>query len=149
MLSALLYLRLTSLKNLLRSRLKRLRQPKYLFGAVVGAAYFWFFFFRPMGGGAGAVGAFAAGTGTGAGAASLTAPLGALLLLMFVTLGWVLPTEKPGLPFTEAEAAFLFPAPLSRRALIHFKLLGSQFANGEAGVSLEEVFIRATGGSEH
>jgi hypothetical protein len=50
-----------------------------------------------------------------------------LLLLAFVTLAWVLPTEKPGLAFTEAEAAFLFPAPLTRRSLIHFKLLSSQF----------------------
>ena len=129
MLSALLYLRLTSLKNVLRSRLLRLRQPKYLLGAVVGAAYFWFFFFRPMGGvmhppfppGAGGLPEAVGGT------VSLGPSLGALLLLAMLTLAWVLPTEKPGLPFTEAEAAFLFPAPLSRRALIHFKLLGSQF----------------------
>ncbi len=39
MLGALLYLRLTSLKNLLLSRLRRLRQPKYLLGAAVGVAY--------------------------------------------------------------------------------------------------------------
>lgn len=44
MLGALLYLRLTSLRNLLRVRLLRLKQPKYLVGAIVGAAYFWFFF---------------------------------------------------------------------------------------------------------
>jgi len=46
MLGALLYLRLTSLRNLLRMRLLRLKQPKYLVGAIVGAAYFWFFFLR-------------------------------------------------------------------------------------------------------
>jgi hypothetical protein len=38
MLSALLYLRFTSLKNWLRMRLLRLRQPKYLMGAIVGVA---------------------------------------------------------------------------------------------------------------
>jgi hypothetical protein len=27
--------------------------------------------------------------------------------------------------------------------------VSAQFSNGEAGVSLEEIFIRATGGSEH
>ena len=27
--------------------------------------------------------------------------------------------------------------------------ISAQFANGESGVSLEEIFIRATGGSEH
>src|SRR6185436_14891711 len=61
-LSALLYLQLTSLKNLLLSRLRRLRQPKYLFGAAVGAAYFWFFFFRPLGSG-GPTGQFARAAG--------------------------------------------------------------------------------------
>src|SRR5439155_19971040 len=30
--------------------------------------------------------------------------------------------------FTEAEVNFLFPAPISRRTLIHFKLLKSQMA---------------------
>jgi len=43
---ALLYLRLTSLRNGLLGRLRRLRQPKYLVGAIAGALYFWFFFFR-------------------------------------------------------------------------------------------------------
>ena len=51
MLGALLYLRFTSLKNWLRMRLLRLKQPKYLIGAIVGGLYFWFFFFRPAGGG--------------------------------------------------------------------------------------------------
>ena len=55
MFGALLYLRLTSLKNWLRMRLLRLKQPKYLAGAVVGVAYFWFFFFRrSFSGGSGA-----------------------------------------------------------------------------------------------
>ncbi len=127
MLSALLYLQLTSLKNVVLTRLRRLRQPKYFFGAIVGAAYFWFFFFRPIG-----VGARAAQFGQAAGGlpatdfAEMAAALGALAMLAYATLAWVLPTEKPGLPFSEAEAAFLFPAPLSRRKLIHFKLLSSQ-----------------------
>ena len=49
MLSALLYLRLMSARNWLVARIRRLRQPKYLFGALVGCAYFYFFFFRPLG----------------------------------------------------------------------------------------------------
>ena len=36
------------------------------------------------------------------------------------------PNERAALTFTEAEVAFLFPAPVSRRTLIHFKLLKSQ-----------------------
>ena len=133
MLGALLYLRLTSLKNLLLSRLRRLKQPKYLLGAIVGAAYFYFVFFRRFG---------AAtprpprrmplppGLTTAALPAFDPLPLlatgGAFLLLVIVVFTWALPTAKPGLAFTEAEVAFLFPAPISRRHLIHFKLLGSQ-----------------------
>ena len=50
MLRALFYLRFTSFKNWLMVRGRRLRQPKYLIGAVVGCAYFYFFFFRRIGG---------------------------------------------------------------------------------------------------
>src|SRR6185312_2127554 len=48
MIGALFYLRLTSLRNLISSRLRRLKQPKYLVGAIVGAAYFYLMFFRRM-----------------------------------------------------------------------------------------------------
>jgi ABC-2 type transport system permease protein len=133
MLSALLYLQFTSLKNLLRSRLKRLRQPKYLFGALVGVAYFWFFFFGPLNHAREHAtlpplpGFDPTGIGDVAeGGLSLAAGIGGLVLLLLALLAWVLPTEKPGLLFTEAEIAFLFPAPLTRRALIHFKLVSGQ-----------------------
>ena len=46
MLSALFYLKSTALKNRLRQFVRRLREPKYLVGAIVGAAYVWFFFLR-------------------------------------------------------------------------------------------------------
>jgi len=46
MIGALVYLQLTSLRNALSQRLRRLRQPRYLVGAIVGLAYFYFFFFR-------------------------------------------------------------------------------------------------------
>src|SRR5882672_9583722 len=135
MIDALFYLRLTSLKNRATGRLKRLRQPKYLFGAIVGAAYFWFFFMRPFAGNNAHLARQAMIAQTGcAGPAGLEASsallpgLGGLFLFAIVVLGWVLPTGRPGLGFTEAETAFLFPAPISRRMLINFKLLGSQFA---------------------
>lgn len=137
MIGALLYLRLTSLKNQIISRAKRLRQPKYLLGAIAGLAYFYFIFFRQ-------VGAAPGGRGTKRAAAQqaveslppemiaetlpLVAALGALLLFVIAVMSWVIPSEKPGLRFTEAETAFLFPAPVSRVALVNFKLLSSQFS---------------------
>lgn len=134
MVSALLYLRLTSLKNSLLSRIKRLRQPKYLFGAIAGAAYFWFFFFRHLGGPthhakphpslAGMPEALSLGLVE---TSPLVIALGSLALFALVAITWITPGQKPGLGFTEAETAFLFPAPVSRRMLINFKLLSSQF----------------------
>lgn len=128
MIAALIYLRLTSLKNLLWVRLRRLRQPRYLAGTVVGIAYFYFFFFRHTRGG---------GRPPNGGHAAFVLPqdpvplligLGALGLFVVVVGMWVLPSTKPGLTFSEAEIAFLFPAPLSRRALIHYRMLSSQFS---------------------
>ena len=43
---ALLYLKVTSLRNALVSRLTRLKEPKYLIGAVVGVLYLYGFVFR-------------------------------------------------------------------------------------------------------
>src|SRR5436309_10804714 len=121
MLSALLYLQYHTLKNRSVMRLKRLKQPKYLLGGIVGGLYFYFYFFRY----------FFGVPGKRAGLASAAAPadlalyesLGALLLLALVLLAWLVPNKRAALAFTEAEVAFLFPAPISRRGLIHFKLL--------------------------
>jgi len=138
MLRALLYLRLTSLKNQIISRAKRLRQPKYLLGALVGGAYVYFLFFRNFGGASGSRGA--ARTAATQALAALPSPealaqtlpliaaVSAVLLLGIVILAWVIPSHSRGLRFTEAETAFLFPAPISRRTLIHCKLLSSQFS---------------------
>jgi ABC-2 type transport system permease protein len=124
MIGALAYLQYHSVRNRLVSRFKRLRQPKYLFGAIVGGLYFYFYFFRYL----------FQGMGRHAAANPFTPPaglfesLGALLLFVIVLLAWIVPHERAALTFTEAEIAFLFPAPVSRRTLIHFKLIRSQMA---------------------
>jgi ABC-2 type transport system permease protein len=131
-LHALLYLRLVSAGNWLVVRLRRLRQPKYLFGAIVGLAYFYFFFIRSFAP-RGSARPFDAMPAPDPAALSLSpegqlmaAALGTLLLLLIVTLMWVVPNSRPVLAFTEAEIAFLFPAPITRRALVHFQLLSAQ-----------------------
>ena len=45
MFSASLYIIVCSARNRLRVRLRRLREPRYLIGAIVGAAYLYFSFF--------------------------------------------------------------------------------------------------------
>lgn len=125
MVSALFYLQFHSIKNRYVSRIKRLRQPKYLVGAVVGGLYFYFFFFRYL--------FFAAGRGQPLASMSeaqraLFESGGALILFVIMLLAWIIPHKRAALAFTEAEVAFLFPAPISRRWLIHFKLIRSQTA---------------------
>ncbi len=134
MISALCYLQYHSVRNRLLARFRRLKQPKYLAGAVVGGVYFYFYFFRWMFAGRGR-------HSLAAGAATPLDPqlyelLGAFLLFVVVLLAWVLPHQRAALAFTEAEVAFLFPAPITRRGLIQFKLLRSQ-----AGIFLTTVLL--------
>ncbi|MCU0771991.1 MAG: putative ABC exporter domain-containing protein [Verrucomicrobia bacterium] len=127
MMGALFYLQFTSARNRFVMRLKRLRQPKYLIGGIVGGLYFYFYFFRYL---------FVAPPRGPANPASwftlenqwLIESGAGLLLCLIVMLSWILPNKRAALTFTEAEIAFLFPAPVPRRTLIQFKLLRSQWA---------------------
>lgn len=120
-----------SLRNRVAAAVRRLRQPKYLAGALAGAAYFYFFLFRaarihglppaePREGAIPLAGLISSGI----------VSIGATILLAVVlgrqVLAWLSPPAHPGLRFSEAEIAFLFPAPLTRRRLVHFNLVSSQ-----------------------
>jgi hypothetical protein len=126
MIGALLYLQFHSITNRLAMRFKRLKQPKYLVGGIVGGIYFYFYFFRYL---------FGLG-GRRQGVPLMMSPenaalwesVAALVLFIILFVAWVVPHQRAALAFTEAEVAFLFPAPVSRRGLIHFKLIRSQTA---------------------
>ena len=126
MIRALCYWQACSFRNRLATRLKRLRQPRYLVGAIVGGAYFYFYFFRFMF--AGATGRHGAAQVSLAADPALAQGIGTLALFVIVLAAWLFPRERGALNFSEAEIAFLFPAPISRRGLIHYKLLRSQTA---------------------
>lgn len=125
MITALFYLQWNLFRNRITSRLKRLKQPKYLFGAVVGALYIYFYFFRFL---------FANRSRNPAAGTFFTAPenqlllelAGGAMLFIIVLLAWFFPADRAALRFTEAETAFLFPAPFSRQQLIQYKLIRSQ-----------------------
>jgi len=125
MIAALLYLQYHTFRNRLVGRFKRLKQPKYLVGAIVGGLYFYFYFFRYLFRGFG--GRPAVNMSFSSGHLLLFELAGALVLFVIVVLAWIIPHERAALTFTEAEVAFLFPAPVTRRTLIHFKLVRSQF----------------------
>jgi len=140
MIGALLYLRLTSLRNLVVYRVGRLRQPRYLIGAAATVAYFYFSFLRRL---------RFAGTGGNAMSAAIIALIVAgfcatmcAIALLTIAYAWISPSATPGLQFSEAEIAFLFPAPLSRRMLIHFRLLSTQLAILFTSVLTAVVFGR-------
>jgi ABC-2 type transport system permease protein len=125
---ALFYLQFYTIWNRTWARIKRLRQPKYLLFAIVGGLYFYFYFFRHV---------IGRSFRTVAGPIDLTASAdtlalyelgGAFILFLILFLAWIVPRQRAALIFTEAEIAFLFPAPISRRGLIHYKLLRSQLS---------------------
>jgi hypothetical protein len=122
---ALLYLRAMSLRNAVVARIKRLKQPKYLIGGVVGVLYIYGFFIRRM----------AATRPSGAprfpqafptDRLPMFATFGAAILMIFVALYWLLPRNRAALSFSEAEIAFLFPAPIRRTTLLHYRWLSAQ-----------------------
>jgi len=132
---ASVYITVCSARNRVRVRLRRLREPRYLIGAVVGAAYLYFAVFargrRPP------FGANRGRPGAGRPAAGLFPPdlqlagtsLGGLAVLVMAALVWVLPARSALLRFSRAETEFLFPAPVSRRQLLVHRIIRSQIAS--------------------
>jgi hypothetical protein len=131
-LSASVYIAFCSARNRARVRLKRLREPRYLVGAIAGVAYLYFAVFargrRP---------GVRAGRGRGADPSSIFPPafqmagtsVVGLAALVFAALAWVLPGKSALLQFSEAERMFLFPAPVSRRQLLAHRLVRTQFGS--------------------
>jgi ABC-2 type transport system permease protein len=127
MLGASVYIIVCSARNRLRTRLRRLREPRYLVGAIVGIAYLYFSIFARMGRRGGSTGrrgsppaAMLAALRTGAPGAV------GLALLAATVIGWILPFSSGLLDFSQSEVQFLFPAPVSRRSLLVHRMLRSQ-----------------------
>lgn len=122
---ALFYLRATSLRNAVISRLARLKQPKYLVGAIVGVAYFyWLVFSR------GTFGrvrqARSVDEALSPEQMTTVVAIAALVMTILAALYWLWPRSRAALTFSEAEIAFLFPAPIGRKTLIHFRWVNAQ-----------------------
>jgi hypothetical protein len=112
-----------SFKNRILQRLRRLRNPRYLISFIAGLAYLWFMVFRRM--------FFAtARHGPAFGFSLPVKDVFVDVMAMFVgavlLLAWAWPEQSGGLRFSEAEIQFLFPAPVSRRALLLYKVFRQQ-----------------------
>ena len=144
MTGALRYLLARSFVNGLTTRLSRLRQPKYLIGAILGAAYFYFYFYKFL-----FQGGFIKVTGPQLIPASIWPHVGAAMLLVAMILfSWILPASRAAIRFTDPEIAFLFPAPIRRRTLIIHKLLKSQLTLLVLAVLMTLLTGRFRAGSE-
>jgi hypothetical protein len=146
MIAALFYLQFQSWRNRLITRFKRLKQPKYLFGAIAGGIYVYFYFFRYLFQGVRANGNHPELPAISPESMLLLESFGALALFVILLLAWLVPHERAALTFTEAEVSFLFPAPVSRRTLIHFKLIRSQLRIFLSALLLT-LFTRRFGGN--
>ena len=118
--AALLYLYRRTARNRLRAQLARVKNPRYVVAVVLGVAYIYFALFRNsrLGGGP-----LASVIGN-----ELILPVLSALLLVSAARWWLFGGDRTALAFTPAEVGFLFPAPVSRRTLVHAKLLRSQVA---------------------
>jgi len=120
---AFLYLTACSLKNRLRRRLRRLREPRYLAGLVVGLLYLYWFVVRNQ------MRAPRRGRTDLTWLTSFAPDIvvgGAVLLWVVAVLVWLWPFAARTWTFTAAEVQFFFTAPLTRRQLLNYKLLRSQ-----------------------
>lgn len=117
---ALLYLYQRSFRNRMRQQLHRLRNPRYVVAVLLGALYVWWFLLRNATIGTAPIGRFLG--------SEITLTVGSTLLLLAAARWWLFGSDRGALAFTPAEIQFLFPAPLTRRGLIHTKLLRLQFA---------------------
>jgi Putative ABC exporter len=115
---AFVYLTWRSIRNRMLSRIRQSKNPRYALALVIGIAYFYFIFWRnPRH--AGHDQRF-----------PLLTDGGHLLALAGLLLGavsmWLFGGDSTALAFTQAEASFLFPAPVSRRQLVGYKLIRGQ-----------------------
>jgi ABC-2 type transport system permease protein len=115
-----LFVTFRSFYNRIVSRLKRLRNVRYLISFAVAMVYFWFAFFRNF------VSGKASFSLSALPATDIAVDVAALAVLAMVILVWALPEQSAGLTFSEAEIQFLFPAPITRRQLLFYKVLRQQ-----------------------
>ena len=128
MLQASIYITLCTAKNRVLVRLRRLREPRYLIFAIAGAAYLYFAVFMRVGAARRArrrpdepPDIFAPSVG------ALAPAAGGVAMLVLAAVAWVFPTRSTLFDFSEAEIHLLFPAPVTRRALLIHRLVRSQF----------------------
>ncbi len=121
-----LALTLWTIQNRFRTRFRRLREPRYLIGSIIGGAWFFFFVVRSL------FNARPSGRHVPSPIemvmhdAETSRFVIALALFAIALVIGLWPGARRPLEFSRAEVQFLFPAPITRRQLIQYKVLRSQ-----------------------
>jgi ABC-2 type transport system permease protein len=119
------FLTARSLRNRIVRQLRRLREPRYLVPTAVSVLWIGFWmsnaFLRGGGRPPGLFDAF-----LGADVRNAFAIIAGACLFVWAALLWLVPSEGAALEFTPAEIHLLFPAPVTRRQIVHYKLLRAQ-----------------------
>ena len=113
---ALRYLLARSFVNRARAQLSRIRSPRYAVAVAMGLLYLWFV----LGNRGNSYGVPTTG------GAWVPPGFYEALLALSIAWTWLFGEPEPALTFNNAEVQLLFPAPLSRRALVHYKLVQAQ-----------------------
>lgn len=133
-------LTLWQVKNRIRVRLARLKQPRYLIGSIAGVAYIGYFAFFRTWSSSRARGMAAENFARVAGPLELGV---AAALLVLAALVWLLPAARSPISFSPSEVQFLFPAPITRRQLLQYRLLRAQLGL-LFGSAMATLFMRPT-----
>jgi hypothetical protein len=111
--AALTYLTARSAANRVSGQVARLRSPRYLLALLLGVGWLVFIVLQQR-------------RAPTAVTADWIVPGGTLVALGLVIWAWISGGDGRALTFSPAEVTFLFPAPLTRRTLVHYKLLRTQ-----------------------
>ena len=120
MISAFAYLMARTTRNRVVTMARRLKQPRYAIGFIIVLLYFGFFIVGSL------TGATRSAQRTDvfqSDVARAVVPMALALILLF---NWIGTSALGALAFSPAEAAMLFPAPVTRRALILLKIVRAQ-----------------------
>ncbi len=130
--------------NAARRRLARLREPRYLVGGIATAVYFYFWIGRTLFGMSRTGQLQHARAALPPGVEGLVIVLAAAALALGAAVLWIFRAARPALQMTEAEVAFLAPAPLPRHALLNYGLLrgelGLVFVSFALGLMFGRIF---------
>ncbi len=117
--AALAFLIGRTVRNRIVAQFKRVKTPRYAVALLFGVAYLWLVFLRPGG----------VGAASGNAIAPVSTTLGTVAgfgLTVAIIFWWLRGGVQGSLAFQPAEVQFLFTAPVTRRALLAYKILRSQ-----------------------